>query len=89
MGWAHCGTDSEGRYIGYAIVATCDEPGCEAEIDRGLAYACGGMHGDGGLKGDWGCEKYFCPEHLVCGHEDMLCRQCAQEEEDYLASEVS
>ena len=59
MGWAYCGTDSRGRDIGYGIRATCDHPGCSAEIDRGLGYACGGMHGDSG-----GCEKYFCPEHL-------------------------
>jgi hypothetical protein len=59
MGWAHCGTDSTGREIGYVIAATCDHPGCKAKIDRGLGYACGGMHGD-----SIGCEKYFCGEHM-------------------------
>lgn len=59
MGWADCGTDSKGRPIGYAHEATCDESGCEKKIDRGLSFACGGMHGDGP-----GCEGYFCAEHL-------------------------
>lgn len=73
MGWADCGDDSKGRPIGYAHAGTCDHPGCEAEIDRGLGYACGGMHGDGCLGGDpeidWSaeyvaCEGYFCGSHL-------------------------
>jgi hypothetical protein len=61
MGWSDCGEDSKGRPIGYAFEATCDHPGCTKEIDRGLAYACGGMHGEG----DNYCEGYFCAEHLV------------------------
>ncbi|UTU08060.1 hypothetical protein CcrC1_gp374 [Caulobacter phage C1] len=60
MGWADCGTDSQDRPIGYAHAATCDHPGCEAQIHRGLAYACGGMHGSSS-----GCEGYFCADHLV------------------------
>lgn len=60
MGWANCGTDSKGRPIGYAHSATCDEPGCEKEIHRGVSYACGGMHGENGHD----CEGYFCEEHL-------------------------
>lgn len=61
MGWANCGTDSKGRQIGYAHEATCDHPGCTEKIDRGLAYACGGMHGSDSYM----CEGYFCPEHLT------------------------
>lgn len=75
MGWSHCGTDSEGREIGYGIEAMCDEPGCDAEIDRGLAYACGGMHGS-----PPGCEGYFCPEHLVLGVDAYLCERCKEKE---------
>src|SRR5690242_1453939 len=60
MGWGDCGTDSKGRPIGYVHEATCDHPGCEEKIDRGLAYACGGMHGTG----EGGCEGYFCYKHL-------------------------
>ena len=77
MGWANCGEDSKGRSIGYAHVATCDAPGCDAKIDRGLSYACGDMHGDGvGY-----CEGYFCYEHLVLAHIDgravFVCDACA------------
>jgi len=46
MGWAHCGHDSKGRSIGYGVRAICDHPGCKADIDRGLDFACGGMHGN-------------------------------------------
>lgn len=61
MGWSYCGKDRRGRDIGYGVLAFCDEPGCNTEIDRGLAYACGGMHGEiGGLA----CEGYFCGQHL-------------------------
>lgn len=61
MGWADCGTDSNGRPIGYAFAATCDHPGCNKEIDRGLSYACGPMHGSGAYY----CELYFCEEHQI------------------------
>lgn len=90
MGWAHCGTDSKGREIGYGIPATCDHEGCDAKIDRGLAYACGGMHGsDGGS-----CEGYFCSDHrtwpdltteedeffeeMYEPHSHEFCHECAE-----------
>jgi hypothetical protein len=73
MGWANCGTDSKGRGIGYAHPAMCDHPGCKTKIDRGLTYACGGMHGLHNVLGgdehiDWSamyisCEGYFCEKH--------------------------
>lgn len=74
MGWANCGTDSRGRPRGYAHAATCDEPGCSKAIDRGLAYACGGMHGADELS----CEDYFCGAHLFfhAASRRMLCRAC-------------
>ena len=65
MGWANCGTDSKGRPIGYAHEAICDYPGCDERIDRGLAYACGSMHGDA----DGACEGYFCGKHMVIGNK--------------------
>jgi hypothetical protein len=89
MGWANCGEDSKGRPIGYAHAATCDHPGCTAEIDRGLSYACGGMHGESSAQGvHSGCEGYFCAEHLrsawapdandvVPGAADQYCDECA------------
>lgn len=81
MGWANCGEDSKGRSIGYAHQATCDHTGCEKRIDRGLSYACGGMHGE-----DNSCEGYFCPEHLGSywrsdEEEEMseqLCERCGE-----------
>ena len=86
MGWGRCGKDSRGRLIGYYYPATCDEPGCKKRIDRGLAYACGGMHGAGA----WFCEGYFCEEHLVFADvteadrergdpvSGEMCRRCAR-----------
>jgi hypothetical protein len=77
MGWANCGTDEDGRPIGYGHEAICDQPGCSAKIDRGLSYVCGNMHGGG----DLGCGKYFCSGHLICvevndGSSDQLCDNC-------------
>lgn len=81
MGWANCGTDSEGRPIGYAHEGKCDY-GCGNAIDRGLSYACGEMHG----QLEYGCEGYFCPEHLfmACvapGEYRWLCQNCYDEME--------
>ena len=61
MGWGNCGTDSRGRPIGYNFDAVCDYLGCYELIDRGLAYACGGMHG----QNEHDCEGYFCHTHLI------------------------
>lgn len=79
MSWSHCGKDSQGRDIGYAHAATCDHPGCDKVIDRGLSYACGGMHGEDEVS----CEKYFCEEHLayaVDSDDDLhnVCAECAE-----------
>ncbi len=80
MGWAFCGQDRKGREIGYGVTATCDKDGCEKEIDRGLAYVCGGMHGDDEIS----CGRYFCDVHLVYvlneGKIDtpQLCEECAE-----------
>lgn len=82
MGWGNCGTDSNGRPIGYVHRATCDHEGCNAEIDRGLAYACGGMHGGGD---GYSCEKYFCPKHLSGwapnsdGDMRAVCKDCEKQ----------
>lgn len=78
MSWSHCGEDSQGRPIGYAHSATCDHADCETVIDRGLSYACGGMHGQDEVS----CEKYFCGEHLTYAvdsddHLYNVCAECA------------
>lgn len=86
MGWGCCGKDSKGRNIGYYYAARCDEPGCKEKIYRGLAYACGGMHGD-----NEGCEGYFCPKHLMSVDRErynltqgQLCKACLKRyEEEY------
>lgn len=79
MGWANCGKDSEGRPIGYAHGATCDQEGCNTKIDRGLAFACGSMHGSDEVS----CEKYFCEAHktnyvMDSAHGTTVCNSCAK-----------
>ena len=74
MGWSHCGTDDNGREIGYGVPAVCDFPGCGKPIHRGLAYVCGQMHGGG----DHGCGGYFCYEHLFMTERGQLCPTCAE-----------
>ena len=75
MGWGNCGKDSKGRPIGYYFEATCDYSVCDEKIDRGLAYACGGMHGE-----DPGCEGYFCSNHLIPSDEckEFVCPDCVK-----------
>lgn len=85
MGWAFCGSDNEGREIGYGVEAICDHKYCSAKINRGLAYVCGGMHGGGAH----GCGRYFCGDHLGwagvpdlgCPSEGQLCAECAAKAE--------
>ncbi len=91
MGWGDCGTDSKGRPIGYVHEATCDHPGCEEQIDRGLAHACGGMHGTS--EGD--CEGYFCGKHLYSVedpeqrlHSAQLCEACKNTWNEYLVEDL-
>lgn len=75
MGWSY-GVNGEGREVGYAVKATCDQDGCDAEIDRGLAYVCGDMH-DGD---EHSCGKYFCPKHLFMGIglPNQMCEECSE-----------
>ncbi|MDW2204282.1 hypothetical protein R7007_21675 [Vibrio sp. 1636] len=79
MGWGYCGHDKQGREIGYSVAAICDHEECNKEIDRGLSYACGDMHGET----EYGCEKYFCSEHLDNtvadeGSFNSICDDCAK-----------
>lgn len=77
MGWAR--GESRGRAVGYAVRAICDEPGCKTQIDRGLAFVCGQMHGGS----ETACGGYFCSDHLfmVLG-TGQRCRSCADKIED-------
>lgn len=60
MGYAFYNLAS-GKEAGYGVEATCEHPGCDEKIDRGMAYACAGEPGE---QGGWSCEGYFCREHL-------------------------
>jgi hypothetical protein len=75
VGWGDCGTDSRGRRIGYCYPARCDQKGCHVRIDRGLAYARGGMHGES----ETSCEGYFCGKHLAPSPLDDVRGQIARE----------
>jgi hypothetical protein len=72
MGWS-IGYDSNWkRDIGYGVPAICDHPKCSAEIDRGLAYVCGGQP----YGGEHGCGLYFCAEHRAYGPHAQNCPRC-------------
>jgi len=76
-------------------MASCDQDGFEAEIDRGLSHACGGMHGDCGGQA---CEGYFCGEYLfyvdheAMGYEELtngqLCGSCLKAAKQEIADMV-
>lgn len=73
MGWS-LGYDSNWkRDIGHGVPAVCDHPKCNAEIDRGLAYVCGGQP----YGGEKGCGLYFCGSHLTAG-APQRCPKCAR-----------
>ncbi len=59
MGWSYGFIN--GRDVGYGVPAICDQPGCDKEIDRGLAFVCGGNVGGEPN----GCGLFFCYEHLA------------------------
>jgi hypothetical protein len=73
MGYAHYEiTRPNGDRIeaGYSVETVCEEPGCKAKIDRGLAYLCGkDPRGD-----EHGCSGYFCEQHL---YGDNQCARCS------------
>lgn len=73
MGWSIGYDDHWKRDIGYEVPAFCDEPGCLAEIDRGLAYVCCDSEPRGG---DDGCGLYFCDKHRgsECTHNGYLAK---------------
>jgi hypothetical protein len=72
MGWAVGFDPKWKRDIGYGVPATCDHPGCGAEIHRGLAYVCGGEP----WGGDDGCGLFFCSEHMRHGNDVPQCERC-------------
>ena len=75
MGWSIGYDTNWKRDIGYGVPAFCDHPKCNKEIDRGLAYVCGGEP----YGGDVGCGLYFCGNHLYFGRSEdapQLCPRC-------------
>lgn len=78
MGWSI--GEFNGRDIGYGVPATCDYPGCGAEIDRGLSYVCGGEP----YGGEHGCGLFFCGKHrepvVSRRHVKYVCQRCAKGE---------
>jgi hypothetical protein len=74
MGWAAC-DGPNGRLVGYSVRGQCEHHGCEAAINLGLGYACGGMHGENGIDD---CSRYFCSEHLVFTEVGQRCLECAR-----------
>lgn len=74
MSWA-IGYDSNWkRDIGYGVPAICDHPGCNNEIDRGLAHVCADQEPYGGERG---CGLFFCSDHQhMTEKHDQLCIRC-------------
>jgi len=85
MGWSIGFDTNWQRDIGYGVPAICDYPGCDKEIDRGLAHVCGSDP----FGGDYGCGLYFCSEHLIYrkprGSDRMiqLCPRCYRYKSPY------
>lgn len=77
MGWAIGYDENWRRDIGYGVPATCDQPGCNESINRGLSYVCGGQP----FGGDEGCGLYFCWDHRV----DEFCDPCRRKQDPYPA----
>lgn len=77
MGWS-IGFDAHWqRDIGYGVPAWCDHPRCDAAIDRGQSYVCGGEP----YGGEKGCGLYFCGTHGG-GH---LCSRCRNRKPPFTA----
>ncbi len=72
MSWSIGYDDYWKRDIGYGVPAFCDHPACSEEIDRGLAFVCGGEP----YGGDEGCGLYFCGKHQKLALMQM-CYRCA------------
>lgn len=84
MGWELGYDDNWKRWIGYGVPAYCDHPGCNEEIDRGLAYVCG----EEPYGGDKGCGLFFCGKHLILhtfhdGETVEVCPRCDNHKPPY------
>lgn len=77
MGWAIGYDPTHQRDVGYGVPAWCDHPQCSNEIDRGLAYICGGDIGGG----ERGCGLFFCEEHRE--GSPQLCSRCRHRKKSF------
>ncbi len=85
VGWAV--GENAGRHIGYGVPAVCEQPDCSTNIDRGLAYACGG----GAVGAVENCGRFFCAAHLTLQSSDedgatdpeFVCERCATGQEPF------
>lgn len=53
---------------GYTVDDTCNQDGCEVQIDRGLAHLCGDQPGS---PSEGGCGRWFCAQHMVMPPEEV------------------
>ncbi|SDK79467.1 hypothetical protein [Streptomyces indicus] len=76
MGYALYTVHRNGEEIdaGYSVEATCEEPECSEQIDRGLAYLCGAIPGGD----EYGCGGYFCGAHLYTALASVPAHQCSR-----------
>lgn len=80
MSWSIGYDTTWDREIGYGVLAVCDHPECNAEIDRGLGYVCADQEPYGG---DNGCGLFFCPDHQV--DIGQRCERCTEGKEPFEA----
>lgn len=73
MGWAF-GMEN-GREVGYGVEATCDEPGCDVQINRGISHRCGETRQ---LHDGPGCGGFFCSTHK----RFLFCARCESIEDE-------
>lgn len=79
MGWSIGWCSNWRRDIGYGVPSQCDHPKCKKRIHRGVAYVCGGVHGDDG------CGLHFCSKHLLYADnkDSPVCERCAADKEAF------
>lgn len=89
MSWAVGYDERWQRDIGYGVPAYCDYPGCEQEINRGLAYVC---CRDRPYGGEHGCGRYYCRRHEMltweapdCEDEDGDEPRCAHPDDAHVS----
>ena len=80
MSWSIGFDPNWNRDIGYGVPAICDHPECSTEINRGLSYLCGDLHGEKG------CGLFFCSDHRIFndeGHYPEMCERCCDGKDSF------